>query len=59
MRAEKLIGKVIGARLLYPELICVDGMKFWFIYFMVHIHWNMAIMFLTGPFEVSAKWRLG
>jgi dynein heavy chain len=28
MRAEKLIGKVIGARLLYPELICVDGMKF-------------------------------
>jgi dynein heavy chain len=28
MRAEKLIGKVTGARLLSPELICIDEIKF-------------------------------
>ena len=27
MRAEKLIGKATGSRLLSPELICIDGMK--------------------------------
>ena len=38
MRAEKLIGKVTGSRLLSPELICIDRIELCFIYLMVHMH---------------------
>jgi len=38
MRAEKLIGKVTGSRLVSPELICIGGIKLCFIYLMVHMH---------------------